>query len=150
MRILGIDYGTKRFGLSISDKEEILASPLAVRPRTYLAQDISFLAKIAHDNEVEKIVIGLPLNMDGSQGKMVTVVQKFASNLRQRCDVPVVLFDERMTTNEAERVLVQADLSRKKRRNLRDSVAAVLILQGYLNYQHSAIDHYKEDTLNNQ
>jgi putative Holliday junction resolvase len=146
MRILAIDYGTKRLGLSISDEQEILASPLTVRKRSDLTHDISFLIKVASDNKVGKIVIGLPLNMDGSQGEMAKAVQSFASKLRKKCCLPVVFFDERMSTKEAERVLVQADLSRKRRKNLRDSVAAVLILQGYLDFQRSMIDKNKETT----
>jgi len=141
MRILGIDYGSKRLGLSLSDEDEILASPLPVHIRTKLAEDLSFLAQLTCDHEVGTIVLGLPLNMNGSQGKMAHAVHEFADELRHACNVPVILFDERLTTNEAERVLIQADISRKKRKNLRDGLAAVLILQGYLDSQRSGINN---------
>ncbi len=135
MRILGIDYGTKRLGLALSDEGEILASPLPVRVRTTLAGDVKFLASFVREKEVGRIVLGLPLNMDGSYGEMARAVQGFADELERGCNVPVILFDERLTTSEAERVLVQADISRKKRKSLRDGLAAVLILQGYLDSQ---------------
>lgn len=141
MRILGIDYGSKRLGLSLSDEDEILASPLAVHIRTKLAEDLSFLAHLTHDHKVGRIVLGLPLNMNGSQGEMARAVQEFADQLRRECNIPIILFDERLTTSEAERVLIQADISRKKRKNLRDGLAAVLILQGYLDSQRSNIEH---------
>ncbi|HDL85077.1 MAG TPA: Holliday junction resolvase RuvX [Candidatus Acetothermia bacterium] len=140
MRILGIDYGSKRLGLAMSDEDEILASPLPVHVRTSLEEDLSFLTRLARRNKVETIVLGLPLNMNGSQGEMARAVQEFATELRRTCRVPVVLFDERLTTSEAERVLIQADISRKKRKNLRDGLAAVLILQGYLDSQRSNIN----------
>jgi putative Holliday junction resolvase len=144
MRILGIDYGTKRLGLSLSDEDEILASPLPVHVRTKLAEDLSFLAQLVRENKVGRIVLGLPLNMNGSQGEMAQTVQEFAKQVQQACNVPIVLFDERLTTSEAERVLIQADISRKKRKNLRDGLAAVLILQGYLDSQRSGIEHHEE------
>jgi putative holliday junction resolvase len=150
MRILGIDYGRKRLGLSLSDEGKMLASPLTVRPRTSLAQDLSFLRKLVYDNKVGKIVIGMPFNMDGSEGQMSTEARRFASKLSEYCDIKVVFFDERMTTREAERVLVQADLSRKRRRHLRDGVAAVLILQGYLDLQGSIANRNKEASNNQQ
>jgi len=140
MRILGIDYGSKRLGLSLSDEDEILASPLPVRVRTTPTDDLKFLEALAREKGVGGIVLGLPLNMNGSQGEMAQAVQGFAGELQRECKVPVVLFDERLTTSEAERVLVQADISRKKRKSLRDGLAAVLILQGYLNSQRSNID----------
>ena len=144
MRILGIDYGTKRLGLALSDEDEILASPLPVRMRTSLAEDLKFVSDLVVEKTVGAIVLGLPLNMNGSRGGMARAVQGFADELRRTCNVPVVLFDERLTTSEAERVLVQADISRKKRKSLRDGLAAVLILQGYLDSQRSDIDHTKD------
>jgi len=132
MRILGIDYGRKRIGFAISDPDGILASPLPIWTRTDIGSDVEHVAQLVHENGVERIVVGLPLNMDGSAGEMVDEVAVFAERLRTRGKIPVVTFDERLTTAEAERVLVQANLSRKKRKGVRDSLAAVLILQGYL------------------
>ncbi len=132
MRILGIDYGHKRLGLALSDDDAILATPLPVRVRTTIADDLSFLTQLAREREVAKIILGLPLNMDGSSGEMADEVVIFAAALREESGLPVVTFDERLTSVEAERVLVQANLSRKRRKGLRDSLSAVLILQGYL------------------
>jgi len=145
MRTLGIDYGTKRLGLSLSDEDGLLASPLDMRLRKSFSQDISFIRDIIETSKVGEIVIGKPLNMDGSEGRMTEEVCTFASKLRQAYDIPVLLFDERMTTQEAQRVLIQANLSRKKRKNLKDSVSAVLILQGYLDSKRSAIRNGKPE-----
>ncbi len=132
MRILGIDYGHKRLGLALSDEEEILASPLPVYLRHDLNQDLAFLVALAKENQVGRIVVGLPRNMDGSLGEMAKEVLAFVDALKEKINLPVDTFDERLSSTEAERVLIQADLSRKRRKNLKDSLSAVLILQGYL------------------
>lgn len=135
MRILGIDYGRRRMGLALSDETGTLASPLAPRIRADEGADLSFLCGLISKCRVERIVIGLPLLMDGTHGEMADEVLAFAAALAARCPAAVDTFDERLTSREAERVLVQADLSRARRRKLRDSVSAVLILQGYLDRQ---------------
>ena len=132
MRILGIDYGHKRLGLALSDEGETLASPLAVYQRRDLDRDLAFLAQLVEEKEVGRIVVGLPRNMDGSLGEMAQKVLAFVDTLKKKTHLPVDTFDERLSTAEAERVLIQANLSRKRRKNLKDSLAAVLILQGYL------------------
>ena len=132
MRILGIDYGHKRLGLALSDEGETLASPLPVYQRRDTGQDLAFLAALVHEKNVGQIVVGLPRNMDGSLGEMAKQVLAFVDALKEKVSLPVDTFDERLTTTEAERVLIQANLSRKRRKTLRDSLAAVLILQGYL------------------
>ena len=132
MRILGIDYGHKRLGLALSDEGETLASPLAVYQRRDLDRDLAFLAQLVEEKEAGQIVVGLPRNMDGSLGEMVQEVLAFVDALKEKTDLPIDTFDERLSTAEAERVLIQADLSRKRRKTLKDSLAAVLILQGYL------------------
>jgi len=132
MRILGIDYGHRRLGIAVSDDEKILASPLPVYSRRNLDVDLAFLLDIVKENEVERAVVGLPRNMNGSIGKMAKEVLSFAGKLQRKINIPVSTFDERMTSVEAERVLVETNLSRKRRKGLRDSIAAVLILQGYL------------------
>ncbi len=142
-RILAIDYGSTRLGLALSDEEEILASPLPVHVRKTLPEDLGFIAQLVDDSMVGRIVVGLPLNMNGSHGQMAQTVMAFVEELGKKCDVPIDTFDERLTTSEAERVLVQADLSRKRRKNLRDGLAAVLILQGYLDAQRSNVEHYE-------
>jgi len=132
MRILGIDYGHRRLGIAVSDDEKILASPLPVYSRCSLDVDLAFLIGIVKENEVERVVVGLPRNMNGSIGKMAKEALSFAWKLRRKINIPISTFDERMTSVEAERVLVETNLSRKRRKGLRDSMAAVLILQGYL------------------
>jgi len=132
MRILGIDYGHRRLGIALSDDEKVLASPLPVYSRCNLDVDLAFLLGIVKENEVERAIVGLPRNMNGSIGKMAKEVLSFAGKLQRKINIPVSTFDERMTTVEAERVLVETNLSRKRRKGLRDSIAAVLILQGYL------------------
>ncbi len=138
MRILGIDYGRRRLGLAISDEGGILASPLSVYARRGEKEDLTFLSNLASERKAERIVLGLPLNMDGSSGEMADEVVAFAAALREESGLLVGTFDERLTSVEAERVLVQANLSRKRRKGLRDSLSAVLILQGYLESQREA------------
>ena len=131
-RILGIDFGEKRFGLALSDESHTLASPLAVYERTDQERDLKFLSDLVSQYQITEIVLGLPLNMDGSLGEKAQQVLEFKRLLEEHLKIPVVTFDERLTTAEAERVLLQADLSRTKRKTKRDALAAVLILQGYL------------------
>jgi len=132
MRILGIDYGHKRLGLALSDEGQTLASPLPVYQRRDIDQDLVYLTHLAAEKEVGRIVVGLPRNMDGSLGEMAKEVLAFVETLKKKTHLPIDTFDERLTTAEAERVLIQANLSRKRRKTLKDSLAAVLILQGYL------------------
>jgi len=132
MRIPGIDYGRRRLGLALSDEDEILASPLPFLKRCRIDRDLALLSDLIAEKNAKRIVLGLPLNMDGSCGEMAKEVLAFAAALREQTHLPVETFDERLTSAEAERVLVQANLSRKRRKGLRDSLAAVLILQGYL------------------
>jgi len=134
MRVLGVDYGRRRIGLAISDSDGIVASPLPIYIRRDARADIEHIARLAREKEVGTIVIGLPLNLDGSRGEMAEEVAAFAARLGTRARIPVATFDERLTTAEAERVLLQADISRKRRKKVRDSLAAVLILQGYLEH----------------
>jgi len=136
MRILGIDYGRRRLGLALSDEGRILASPLPARLRSGLGKDMAFLAALAGEHHVARAVVGLPRNMNGSLGEMARETLHFARALQEKLTVPVIPFDERLTSSEAERVLVEADLSRSRRRAVRDSLAAVLILQGYLDSLH--------------
>ena len=133
MRILGIDYGRKRIGLAVSDETETLASPLPVhrRQRT-LNHDLWTLKRLISSRGIGLIVIGLPLNMDGSQGEMANEALEFAEQLGALAGLEMVPVDERLTSAEAERALIQGDVSRKKRRELRDGLAAVLILQAFL------------------
>lgn len=134
-RILGIDYGEKRLGIAISDETRTIASGLEVYERRSLEEDLQHLREVIEREKVERVVLGLPLNMDGSEGPKAREVRAFKEELESRLHIPVELVDERLTTQEAERVLLEADLSRRRRREVRDQLAAVLILQSYLNRQ---------------
>lgn len=132
MRYLGIDYGRKRIGLALSDEGEVLASPLPIYEQKRPGTALPFIGSLITQHEIGKVVVGLPKNMDGSLGPMAQEVIRFASELRELTAVPVIMADERKTTADAEQILIAADRSRKKRRKVQDSVAAVLILQRYL------------------
>jgi len=135
MRILALDLGEKRIGLAISDETETLARGLAVYVRRSLRDDLEYLKGVVQSEGVERIVLGLPVNMDGSLGPKAQQSKEFQRQLLQELKLPVELFDERLTTAEAERVLVEAGLSRQRRKEIRDQQAAVLILQGYLDHR---------------
>ena len=127
-------------GIAISDESEFLASPRETMIRTQsLDKDLARFRRLLEEEDVESIVVGLPLNMDGSHGPMAEEASVFASQLREMSGLQVDLFDERLTSSEAERVLIQADVSRSKRKGLRDSLAAVLILQGFLDRRRNTL-----------
>jgi len=132
LRILGLDLGDKTIGLALSDPLKITAQGLMVLQRKTLEQDLIELDKIKEQHEVEEVVVGLPRMMNGSIGPMGEKAQEFADILSQRWGIPVHTWDERLSTMEAEKTLLQADLSRKKRKKLIDKTAAVLILQSFL------------------
>lgn len=136
MKILGIDYGRRRIGLAISDEAGFLARPLDPYQRTHsLRKDLEHLARLVREFEAGTIVVGLPLNMDGSKGEMAVEVDEFVGRLQECVKIAVVVLDERLTTSEAERVLLEGNVKRKDRKRLRDGLAAALILQGYLDSQ---------------
>ena len=133
MRVLGIDYGRKRVGLAVSDEAAFLARPLDPYLRTRsLDRDLQQVAQLAKGFQAETNVVGLPLNMDATKGEMAHEVEAFVEQLRATSGIQVVLSDERLTSAEAERVLIEGNVKRKDRKQLRDGLAAVLILQGYL------------------
>jgi putative Holliday junction resolvase len=130
--LLGMDIGRKTIGLALSDHRWQVASPLTVLKRGKLSQDIEILNNVIHKHAVCGLVLGLPLNMDGSRGPMAQAVHDYAIALLKFLDLPIAFWDERLTTVMAERVLLAADLSRQKRRQVVDKMAAALILQGFL------------------
>ena len=132
MRILSLDVGRKRIGMAISDALGITAQPLETLIRKNKKNDFEGIKKIAANMNVSKIVVGLPLNMNGTEGPMSKETYDFVNKLKGEVDLPIEFWDERLTTMEAERVLLQADLSRKKRKKLDDKLAAQLILQSYM------------------
>lgn len=129
-RVLGIDYGDVRIGLALSDPTAFLASSLCVLESTKIGLD-QIIALIA-EHKVEKIVVGLPRNMDGSYGSATEKVRAFIEKLRAKTTVPVLEWDERLSTVSAHNALREAGLSGKQRKGLVDKVAAQIILQNYL------------------
>jgi putative Holliday junction resolvase len=131
-RILGIDVGTKTLGLAISDEGGTVAFPVQTLQRKGLRRDVEALADLATERDVEEVVVGLPLNLDGTPGRLVAEAETVAGRLAERTGLPVHLSDERLTTAAAERVLLQADVSRRRRKQVVDKLAATLILQAFL------------------
>ncbi len=131
-KILGLDVGHKRIGVALSDELGWTAQPYTTLGRKGLAKDLSALREIVEREGVAEIVVGLPRNMNGSEGPQARKARRFAEEVRRALGLPVVEWDERLSSVAAERVLIEADVSRKKRRGQVDKLAAVLILQGYL------------------
>ena len=134
-RILAVDYGEKRIGLAVSDELGITASPLTTLMHRSDEETVRHIAQLASKLKVAQIVIGLPRRTDEREGEMERRVKAFAEKLRQAVSVPIVLFDERFTTRIAEQVLLEADLSRRKRKQVRDRLSAVILLLSYLDSQ---------------
>jgi putative Holliday junction resolvase len=132
MRLLGIDVGTRRVGVALSDPTGTIAQAIAVIPRRSWTQVLGAIADLARLHQVEAVVVGLPLLMAGGEGEAAAEARRFAARLREVVAVPVSLEDERLSTAEAERRLVEADVRRKDRRARRDALAAALILQKVL------------------
>lgn len=132
MRIMGLDVGDKTIGIAISDPLGFTAQGMETIRRTNLEEDIEKLKKIIMEKEVSKMVIGLPKNMNGTTGPQGQKVIEFASLLEDKTSIDIVLWDERLTTVAAERLLIDADVSRAKRKKVIDKIAATYILQGYL------------------
>lgn len=132
---MGLDYGDKTIGVAISDKLELTAQSKGVIRRKGHSEDLEKLKKYVKDYQVEEIVVGLPANMDGTHGKRVEKTKHFVNFLKKNLDLPILLWDERLSTMEAERLLIKADLSRNRRKGVIDQVAASIILQGYLDYK---------------
>lgn len=132
MRILALDVGSKRIGLAVSDELGFIAQALKTLDTKGRQRDIESIVRIVNEMDVSEIVVGMPYNMDGSEGPQAQKVLEFADQLSRATTVPVLKWDERMSTVAAERILLEADLSRLKRRKVIDKVAAAIILQGYL------------------
>ena len=132
MRMLGVDYGDARIGLSVSDELETLASPLITLKSESMRKNIDAVADIAAAENVSRIIIGLPLNMDGSEGVRASKTRSFGRVLEKVSGLPVEYFDERLTSVEAEEIMETVGVKKYKRKNLVDRIAAQLILQGYL------------------
>jgi putative Holliday junction resolvase len=138
-RILAMDLGTRRIGLAVSDELGWTAHGLPTLERVGPKKDMARLREIVAEYQVRKLIVGLPRNMDGSLGPQANLVLEFIELLKNKLKLDVIPWDERLTTRAAERVLIEADLSRAKRRKKVDQVAAVLILQGYLDSREGLI-----------
>lgn len=131
-RLLAVDYGTQRIGVALSDPTGSVASPLLTFVHRSLREDAERVAALGREHQVEAIVVGLPRRLDGTEGEAARRVRNFVRALQRATPLPVVLWDERLSTVAAERSLLEGDVSRKMRREVRDRVAAALILQAYL------------------
>lgn len=130
--IMGLDLGTKTIGVAVSDTSRSVATPLLTVRRKKFGQDAEQLLQLIGDRQIAGIVLGLPFNMDGSEGPRCQSTRAFARNLAKLTDVPITFWDERLSTVAAERALLEADTSRKRRSEVIDHVAAGYILQGVL------------------
>jgi putative holliday junction resolvase len=131
-RLLGLDLGTKTIGVALSDVTRTIASSVETIRRKKFSIDATALQKLIAEHNIAGLVLGLPRNLDGSEGPRAQSSRAFARNLNQRCPIPILLWDERLTTAAAERLLISADASRKRRSEVIDKMAATLILQGAL------------------
>ena len=132
MRILGIDYGDARIGLALSDPTATIAGRLGVQKSLSMRKDIDAIADIVASRLVEKIVLGLPLNMDGTEGDRACKTRAFGRNLQKVSNVDVVYVDERLSTIEAQEALIASGVPKKKHKGYIDETAAQIILQSYL------------------
>ncbi|MCX5679119.1 MAG: Holliday junction resolvase RuvX [Candidatus Omnitrophica bacterium] len=135
MKIMGLDYGTRRIGVAMSDELLLTAQGSNTIFNNTPSETIAAIARLVKENGVVEVIVGLPINMNGSHGQKAKEVIEFTENLMKSVTVPVKTWDERLTTREAERALLEADMSRAKRKRLNDMIAAQLILQGYLDYR---------------
>jgi putative Holliday junction resolvase len=138
VRILALDVGEKRIGLAVSDPLGITAQGLGILNRKGREADLAELLKVARQYQVKKIVVGLPRHMDGRLGKQAPEILELARSLGEALGVEVAPWEERLTSVEAERVLIAADVSRRRRRQVVDKLAAVLILQSYLDHRQNS------------
>lgn len=135
-RIMALDYGTVRIGIALSDLTQIIANGYENYQRTSLKNDLNHLKQIINENKVGKIVVGLPLNMDGSESSQTLKTKEFIEILRNEIpNIPIEVLDERLTSMVAEKLLISADISRAKRKQVIDKMSATIILQDYLDRQ---------------
>ena len=135
MRYLGVDYGDVRTGLALSDPSGLLASGIGYIKESGMRHTAMKVAELAREHGAAKIVVGYPKNMDGSEGPRTEVVRAFVSLLEEECDLPILLFDERLSTMEAHRFLSMTDTRGKKRKQVVDTLSAQIILQDFLDKQ---------------
>lgn len=132
MRILGLDLGDRTIGVAVSDPLGFTAQGITTIRRKSLQYDIEELKKICKEYNIEKVLLGYPKNMNGTEGPRCEIVKEFAEVIKEQLDLPIQFWDERLSTVAAHRAMLEADLSRAKRKKIVDKIAAVYILQGYL------------------
>tara|TARA_X000000368_G_scaffold371091_1_gene320686 strand:- start:820 stop:1293 length:474 start_codon:yes stop_codon:yes gene_type:complete len=137
--LMGLDLGSKTIGIAISDGLRSVASPLKTIKRTKFSEDVEILFHLISEREISGIILGLPKNMDGSEGPRCQSTRAFARNIIRFKDFPIAFWDERLSTVAAEKALLEADINRKRRSEVIDHVAASYILQGALD----RMSHYK-------
>jgi putative holliday junction resolvase len=135
-RLAALDLGEKTIGIAIGDPGHKVASPLTTIRRTKFTKDAAELLRIADERQIGGLIIGLPLNMDGTEGPRCQSVRQFATNLMQIRDLPIAFWDERMSTMAVTRGMIDADMTRAKRAKIVDQSAAAFILQGALDFLH--------------
>jgi putative Holliday junction resolvase len=140
MRVLALDIGDKRIGVAVSDINQVLARGLQVIERRSQQEDFAAIARLVEEYEVEKVVVGYPRSLSGIAGKQAEKVERYATGLAKRLTVPVILWDERLSTVSAGRLMREAGLKGGKKRGRVDAIAAAVILQDYLD------SHHKEGT----
>lgn len=131
-RLLGLDLGTKTIGIALSDVTRMVASPLETIARRKFSDDAERLKALIAEHKIAGLVLGLPINLDGTEGPRAQATRAFARNVNKLSNVPVLLADERLSTQAAERMLIEADQSRKRRAEVIDKLAATIILQSAL------------------
>jgi putative holliday junction resolvase len=132
LRILGLDVGEVLIGVAVSDPSEIIAQGLDSIRRVNLKKDVEIIKNLVNEHEAGKLVVGLPKMMSGEIGIQAQKVLAFVESLKKTIEIPIIMWDERLTTVSANKVLIEADMSRKKRKKVADKLSAILILQGYL------------------
>jgi putative Holliday junction resolvase len=132
MRILALDHGTRRVGVAVSDELYLIAQPLEYIAPEPFADFLARLKEILREKEVELILIGMPRNMDGSYGPAALKVQEFAAALKAAVTIPLKLWDERLTTTQAQKYLIEGGVRRNQRKEKVDKTAAAILLQSYL------------------
>lgn len=132
-RLMGVDYGLKRIGIAMTDMLQITSSPFEIIESISLKKNVLRLLEIAKNNDVSVIVFGLPINMNGTEGEIACIVREVIEEIESLSSIEVAMIDERLTTAQVERMLIdEGDVSRKKRKGLKDKIVASLILRTYM------------------
>jgi putative Holliday junction resolvase len=144
MRIIGLDVGKRRIGVAVSDESGVCATAIEVVDRRSMKKDeFKWLTDLVDEYQGEEVVVGLPVNMNGQLGDSANETLKYVEHIKDKINIPVKTWDERLSTVQGERILLEADLSRKKRKGIIDKLSAQIILQSYLDYRAHLKDEAK-------